>query len=481
MARAHPTYAEVQKIPLDNLSIIFSIRIDSEDRLDNFRFNLEYLHAHFAALELVVVEQDGCGAVRQCLEAYKHAWKYVYHSIDGDGVHYKTRNLNLATNLASREIIMMCDCDVLCPAYALFKAVEILKKESALVSPHNGIMTEIARSCFTHTPPAAILRQGTFFGRDFNKNGRPPDYSKMYPLYGNENYFNMGGCILYRKKDFNLVGGWNTNFLSYGFEDDEFVYRFKKLGYKHRKFRKNNIYHLQHERGKESVYNNFYRSNEQEYEHVLSMTADALRHYALNGFKKIRYDVAKERVMINTDARFSVEMNDTHKVDLSNTSIIVPAHIPDKWWLPPLNHFIGYLEREFKNYEVIIAEGNSKNCKYLPNRKNVKYLHSREKFDMGRYAVIALNDALYDTVAVWDFFTMIDPAEVGAVLQKMQHTGEVIFCQDNRWYTEGVFKWKKGSGVLFFSRKQISGEQLVKEILSFFTIHHELTEANRLW
>lgn len=481
MVVARQTYSEKEKISLSNLSIIFSVKIDSADRLNNFRFNVDYLHAHFSDLELVVVEQDGRGEVKECLDAYSPSVRSIYHSIDHDGVHYKTRNLNLATNLASREIIMMCDCDVLCPPEALHKAVQILEQESALISPHNGIMTEIAKEHFTHTSPAAVLGQRTFFTRDFNKNDKEPDYSKMYPLYGNENYFNMGGCILYRKRDFYLAGGWNTNMISYGFEDDEFVYRFKKLGYRHRKFRTNNIYHLQHERGKESIYNNFYRSNEQEYEHVLSMTEAELRHYALNGFKRIRYDVAKELDVINTDTRFSITMNDADKVDLQHTSIIVPVRIPDKWWLPPLNHFVGYLERKFKNYEVIIAEGDSKNCKYLPNRKNAKYIRSREKYDVGRYIRIALNAALYDTVAVWDFFTMISPADVGAAAQKVHHTGEVVFCQDNGWYTEGIFKRKRGNGAVFFSRKQMSDEQLVNESLSFFKVDHELTEATRLW
>jgi hypothetical protein len=238
---------------------------------------------------------------------------------------------------------------------------------------------------------------------------------------------------------------------------------------------------LQHERGKESVYNNFFRSNEQEYERVSGMTEDELRHYALNGFKRIRYDVEKELEVTNTSTRFSMEMSDAHKVDLQHTSIIVPVRILDEWWVPPLNHFLGYLENKFKNYEVIVAEGDAQNCRYLPNRKNVKYIYSKEKYEFGRYVEIALAAVLYDSVAVWDFFTMINPADVGVALQQVQRTNTMIFCEDKGWYTEGVFKRIRGKGAVFLSRKQMSEEQLVQAIRSFITLDYELTKATRLW
>jgi GT2 family glycosyltransferase len=51
----------------------------------------------------------------------------------------------------------------------------------------------------------------------------------------------------------------------------EFVHRLQKLGYRLEMLDNNILYHFYHERKSDSLYNNFFRSNEAEWENVVAM------------------------------------------------------------------------------------------------------------------------------------------------------------------------------------------------------------------
>jgi GT2 family glycosyltransferase len=118
---------------------------------------------------------------------------------------------------------------------------------------------------------------------------RSQDDPEEFPLYGNASYLADGGCIALTREAFASSGGWNPNFVSYGFEDQEFDLRLRRLGRRVERTQGFNLVHLDHPRGRDSRFATFYRQNEAEFERVAAMSPDDLRLYAMRGFRSIAF------------------------------------------------------------------------------------------------------------------------------------------------------------------------------------------------
>ncbi len=437
---------KMNQIDTSDLSIVFSIKIDSADRLENLRLNLAYIGVFFQNCEVIIVEQDQKSQIAELVSNRPGVQHYFIPSGDA---HYKTRNLNHATNLATRSLVMMCDCDVICPPEALARALQRLREDAAFVSPHNGLLVNISKQFIRQAKSVSELVAGlVYFPKNFNLDLERFDYTHMAPLYGCSTYNSTGGCILYRKKDFYLIGGWNTNFFSYGFEDMEFVHRLQKLGYRLEMLDDNNLYHFDHERKSDSVYNNFFRSNEAEWENVVAMDEAQLTQYALNGFRKLTLTNARQVHITNTAGEYSIRSREIDKIDLGALSIILPLCVADPAELPALEVFLDYLEEYYKDYVVLMVEGQYRNCKYLHNKKNTQYLWlGTQKFDYAKAVEAGMRSAATPYVGIWDFYTLIEPAALCRSLKALGSEEGQVRLEDQDWYVSGAKKARKGTGL----------------------------------
>ncbi len=404
------------KYDLSSLSVILSVKIETADRLHNLGLLLDYFEAYFTGYEIVLVEQGPVSRLDDWLAGRPN----VFHCLVPTGsCHYKTRNLNLATRLSTRPYVMMCDCDVFCKPEAIVAALQRVKAGVTCVSPYNGLVVQVKKHLFAAGPEMTRLVAALpYYPKDFNLRLHEYDYTDTEPLYGNSNYDNTGGCLVYNKRDVEMAGGWNENFVSYGFEDMEFLYRLRKLGYSYEKTAGFNLYHLEHERLVDSMYNNFYRTNEEEWNHVGSMSPEALQTYALNGFRHLQFDPGQCIQVRNTREGYSVQQVHTGKPDLPDLSIIVPLLTPSAVYGQHIDAFLNYLEQHNNGYEVILVEAGARDYKYLKNHKNVKYCwYGTETTDLATLAEKGARETNRQSLLVCDLTVPVDTTAFEAALQ----------------------------------------------------------------
>jgi GT2 family glycosyltransferase len=372
--------------------------IDSADRLRNLDLFLRFFETFFENYEIVLVEQ---GLASQVKELIKDRFGVRHFFISSGGCHYKTRNLNRAAALATRDLIMMLDVDAFIPPEGIKESIELLRSGSDVVAPYNGVMVDIKKETidkgvdFLKLVPALI-----FFDRQFDLNLSKGNFTDFVPIYGGSKYEATGGVVFYRREPFFLAGGWNENFVSYGFEDMEFMHRIVKLGYKLDRVPTVNCYHFEHSRGPDSYYNNFYRSNEQEYERVSAMTREQLRLYVDNGFRNLRLDSRLDLAMVNTSEIFSMRTQRPTKVDLSCVATVLVLQDNSLNRRPDLDAVLDYFEAQFDNYLVVIVEVGDRKFKYLRSKKNIQYLwlpHGYTLDEALQWAVSRVSRRFFDT------------------------------------------------------------------------------------
>jgi hypothetical protein len=357
-------------IDLSKLSVGFSVKIDSPDRLRNLSLVLRYFQTFFHGYEIIIIEQAHDEG--QC------------HTLAGPGIrhvllktadcHYKTRNLNVAASLSTRPYLMMCDADTFVPPDALKDAVGRLDEGVAFVSPYNGIFAEVdQRLIHSDLDFEELLKVLPHFSKTYDLHPERYDFTLARPLHGNINSDATGGVLLYRKEPFVLIGGWNENFISYGFQDMEMHMRIKRLGYKLEKLSKYNCYHIPHERTVDSRYNNFQSINQNEYEKVSTMPVELLAEYGIRGFRDISLDAIHEYRLVNNQAQYNFCKLDNDKYDLTKLSTVFAVTLKESRMVVGFLNILEYMEQYFNNYDIIVVEVGTRNFKYLPNRKNVCY------------------------------------------------------------------------------------------------------------
>lgn len=360
-----------------NVSAVVSVRIDSPKRLKNLATWCAYLRALARDIELVVVEQDAksrLGAVLAKDGTIRHLL------IPSGDSHWKTRNLNMGAKIASRPVLMLIDCDVLLPAAAMRDAVDQAERYGGFVQPFNGVLVELREE---HTAGAgfSFMRDPPHFPRDYDSSPGRHDFSQGAPIYGGSAYRATGGAIVCDRRDYFLTGGYNENFVSYGFEDMEFFERVTRLGYEIRTLDGCNAYHLPHPRGADSRYNNYYRANEEEYRHVLAMRPGELRRYALNGFRELRFEPDRELRITQGRHHYHVDLKPDIRISLDKVDLVfVVIYTDGRHSDGRLERVFEFLERHFSGYRVALYELGGFTLRHPLNMKNYIYtwLDSRQ-------------------------------------------------------------------------------------------------------
>jgi GT2 family glycosyltransferase len=351
---------------LSDVTVVISAKIDCDARLRNLG-RLESFYAYHAeGAEILVVEQGSHPRIEP-------SSILKTHFIRDDGLHWKTRNMNLGAALSDRPILLMSDCDTIPHPDALAAGQAYVRAKGGFISLYNGIVVNLKA-------PPQMIRWPEFiatlpiYKRTEVAAGRSFDEPDHLPLYGNADHPAIGGCFLASRQAFLGVGGMNTNFVSYGFEDQEFYLRAQRLGHEFPLVDGHNLFHFDHPRGMESRYGQFYRQNQQELARVAAMSPDDIRSYAVHGFSQIRFkpgcDYARFST-VNADGWHQVPDQRTNLFQLLFLVVADPAIVArDASCLNPL---LDHLEKYFHGYDIRICENRTTAYKYQRNRKNVAF------------------------------------------------------------------------------------------------------------
>ncbi|GAA0310333.1 galactosyltransferase-related protein [Rhodovulum strictum] len=356
---------------LSGVSVIVSVKPDTPERLANLARLRDYYATMTRGAELVVVEQGA----RPVLDLPPGDDLRVLFRRD-DGGHWKTRNMNLGAAVSARPRLLMSDCDFIPHPAALAGALARLDAGADAVLPFDGIVLNIARPRAAALPGwAAFLADAPRLAPDSIDHANACPDPELYPLYGDNRYLAVGGALMCRRAAFFGAGGWNENFVGYGYEDRELDLRLRRLGYDLRRIEDRNLYHLDHPRGPDSRYASaFCRLNEAEWERVRAMTPEALRAYADAGFRLMTRDHAHDYERISTPERECWHRIAPRGIDLSDLVILVLADARVvRYGASCLRAVLDDLEQGFRNYEIRLCETGGTGFRHVHSKLNIVY------------------------------------------------------------------------------------------------------------
>lgn len=242
---------------LKDVTFTIPVRIDSQDRVNNINYILDYIYTNFDTN--VIIFENG---PKQVLQLKKE--NLIYRYTQDNSPFHRTKYLNDMAKLAKTDYIANYDCDVIFPVKQVLKAYSLLKDNKVdFVYPYDGLFVNITKH--------ALDNEITNFNFD------PVDLNpEKYQNFGKNS---MGGALFWNKKAFIDGGMENEKFVSWGCEDWERFHRFTKLGYKVGRI-KGPLYHINHSRTQDSNENNpFYPQNLAEFQKIDKMDVSSLKEY----------------------------------------------------------------------------------------------------------------------------------------------------------------------------------------------------------
>lgn len=258
-------------------SYIIHFRKDSEKRLENLITVRNFYKRELPDMQFIVIEDDS----EQKFDAENYLYEGdVYKFIKNDSTYIRPQCFNTGASLADSDVIVAGDTDVIVhPKYIKAAAKHIRDGDVSFIYPYNGMFIIVGTS----------LRKKFNSTLDFDIfNSRIDKISHHIGVtvddLKTEHTQSKGGCVMFNKKHFEEFGGYNPNFIGWGFEDDEIFTRASKLGYTPGRISSKNAiaWHLEHDDpsgDKRSHTNPHYRENMELTYRVNQMPRQELEEY----------------------------------------------------------------------------------------------------------------------------------------------------------------------------------------------------------
>lgn len=251
-------------LPLLDFSFLIPVMVDSDDRLDNLYTTTRYLQKHFGT-RIFILEYGKQQQVNPAMLPRTTTLEFV----QGDSeVFHRTSFNNRLIEMASTPFIVLYDTDVILPVCQLMEAAQVLRtQESDVVYPYDGSflsMDKLSSAIFSKFLDDRFLMEN----------------AEKYAVSSRRS---VGGCVMLGRESYRRAGKENEKFTSWGPEDVERYNRMKILGYTVKRV-EGPLYHMYHERGRNSCYNDQEVAIAflEEYAKVFNMKKRELEKYVSN-------------------------------------------------------------------------------------------------------------------------------------------------------------------------------------------------------
>ncbi|SMH41194.1 galactosyltransferase-related protein [Azospirillum agricola] len=252
-----------EKLDLRDVTFMIPCRIESPDRRRNLRVLVSYLRKHLHTNILICEDNPQQRDVPGIMAELGFAEAdYGYIHLDGNDSSFthKAKQINVMAEVATTPILVVQDTDVVVEPTQYVFAQHAVRGGAALACPFNGLFFDIAAEYV-----AGVERHLSVGQVDLFDPRNPMLYKNSY-----------GGSVFFARDVFTRLGGFNENFISWGWEDFEIYRRLEKLGERVERMW-GPLLHLSHARATNSVKQNpWYDHNTAEYERVVGMTRDGI-------------------------------------------------------------------------------------------------------------------------------------------------------------------------------------------------------------
>jgi predicted glycosyltransferase involved in capsule biosynthesis len=213
-------------VDLSNIGLMIHFRRDVDDRFRNLKTVIEYYRKTSSDLEIVIINDDknlDKDLKNLCSDNNVKAF-----FMENDDIYWRTKAFNEASKHLNCEYIISGDTDVIVNAKHLLNASVILKDTPTIgiVYPYNGM--------FVHLK--AEIAKNVICDKSISNLEEQISTLKPIPYFETTNFLvahpqSKGGMVMFRKSTFIECNGYNPNFRGWGYEDDEILARFQKLGF----------------------------------------------------------------------------------------------------------------------------------------------------------------------------------------------------------------------------------------------------------
>lgn len=263
-----------EKLDLRDVTFMIPCRIESADRRRNLRVLVSYLRKHLHTNILICEDNPKQRDVPAIMAELGIATvEYGYIHLDGNDSPFthKAKQINVMAEAAHTPILVVQDTDVVVEPTQYVFAQHAIRSGAALACPFNGLFFDISSDYVTGVEKHLSVGQIDLFD------------PRNEMLYKNS----YGGSVFFSRDVFTRLGGFNENFISWGWEDFEIYRRLEKLGERVERMW-GPLLHLSHTRATNSLKQNpWYDHNTAEYDRVVGMTREAiLANIASGAFRR---------------------------------------------------------------------------------------------------------------------------------------------------------------------------------------------------
>jgi predicted glycosyltransferase involved in capsule biosynthesis len=230
---------KIKKYNLIDCSVIIPVQIDSQERLEHVHFLLRYFMKFFTNFELIVVEQG----IEPRIKIPSRKGVRIEFLRNEEELFSPSKICNIGASFVKTSFFCKCDTDVFIHPRAIFDAFEKLKTNPhvSLVLPYNGVSFTLKTPCREE-----LMSSFRFDSLPFVKPEESMEFaSPSIHLKSNDS---MGLIHHFRTSVFKELGGYNEEFIGWGYEDGEILTRFGLLGHPRTLLENYNAFHLDHPR-----------------------------------------------------------------------------------------------------------------------------------------------------------------------------------------------------------------------------------------
>ena len=250
----------IEKVDLKDCTFGVNIRFATEDRKRNIKLVIEHL-LKYLNTNIIVIEEATTSYFPEIIKTIS-GWneddcRYIFLHSD-DEYMGKTKCFNKIFELAKTPIYALHDADVVCDPEMYFNCAETIRNNKGKIcQPFDG--------SFRNVPESLINEFSISLDHNIFTNQNTEYYSYDCP----------GGSIFIESETFDRCGWENENMKGWGYDDNERLTRYKKLGYEVLRV-SGTMYHLNHERTKNSQETEQTTINKNEYRRIKKLTKEEL-------------------------------------------------------------------------------------------------------------------------------------------------------------------------------------------------------------